>query len=283
MADSIHAAEVWLQKTETLLKFELEIFEPLSKRTPALEFQIPMRMDDGKMIICTGYRVIRNDVLRPSGGGTRVVTNLTLDEVNALAVNMTIKPAVAGVSAGGGNGGITAEPSLLGKLELERLCRAYTRRMNPKGAWIDIPGSDMGTDIKTMGLMLDEYDQIIGYHSPSAIDHRPVVLEGYLGIENPVGWGILYVVWEANTKMVFTPQSRQVVLQGSGLWAVPPLPHPATQDSKNDRDRRNMQRSLRFRRLGYPKIAESYAKETGSVVDFPRSKVISNQELLEKG
>jgi glutamate dehydrogenase len=280
MTSFLEAAEVRLQKAEALLNLEPEMVELLGKPMRASEFQIPIRMDDGKVKIFTGYRVIHNDALGPSGGGTRIVPNLTLDEVKALAMIMTIKFAVAGVSAGGAKGGITADPSRLSKLELERLCRAYMRRMNPKGAWIDIPGSDMGTDIETMGWMLDEYEQIAGYHSPAAINDRPVVLEGSLGIEDPVGWGILYIVSEVIKNKALTPQSCRVVIQGFGavgsttattlsnagfkIIAVGDI-YGSIYDSTG---------------LDIPKLL-NHVKQTGSVVDFPGPKAISNQELLE--
>ncbi|HAA46943.1 MAG TPA: amino acid dehydrogenase, partial [Synergistaceae bacterium] len=63
----------------------------LCKRS--VEFQIPVRMDNGKVNYYTGYRVIHNDALGLSGDGTRITPGLTCDEVKALALVMSIKHA----------------------------------------------------------------------------------------------------------------------------------------------------------------------------------------------
>ena len=63
---------------------------------------------------------------------------------------MTIKHAVAGIPAGGGKGGVKVDVSQLSENELQRLARAYIRKLPMKGAWVDIPGADIGTGGKVM-------------------------------------------------------------------------------------------------------------------------------------
>ena len=94
-----------LQRAEELLGLEPEMVEFLSKPMRASEFQIPLRMDNGQLQIFTAYRVCYNDALGPTKDGTRIRPDLTLDEVKALALIMTMKHAVAGIPAGGGKGG----------------------------------------------------------------------------------------------------------------------------------------------------------------------------------
>ncbi|MBZ0300943.1 MAG: hypothetical protein K8J31_14435, partial [Anaerolineae bacterium] len=62
-------------------------------RYPRREFSVnfPVRRDNGKVEMFTGYRVHHSTVMGPSKGGIRYSTEVTLDEVRALAMWMTWK------------------------------------------------------------------------------------------------------------------------------------------------------------------------------------------------
>src|SRR5687768_11274589 len=64
-------------------------------RWPRREFTVnfPVRRDDGRVEMFTGYRVHHSTVMGPSKGGIRYSQNVTLDEVRALAMWMTWKCA----------------------------------------------------------------------------------------------------------------------------------------------------------------------------------------------
>lgn len=280
MTTFLEAAEIYLRRAEQLLGLEPEVVEFLSRPMRVSEFQIPLRGDSGKVEIVTGYRVIHNDALGPSIGGTRIAPNVTLDEVKALAMIMTVKCAVANVSAGGAKGGMVADPFKLSKRELEQLCRGYIRRLNPKGAWADIPAADMGTNLEALAWMLDEYEQIVGFHSPAVVADKPAILQGSLGIEDPVGYGICYIAGEISRSKALDPKSCRVVIQGFG--AVGSSAARVLSDE-----------GFKITAVGdiYGSIYDSigldvsklvgHVKQTGSVIDFPGAKTISNQELLE--
>jgi len=280
MSSFWEATKLHLQNAGKLLKLEPEMVEFLSKPMRASEFQIPLRMDNDKLQIFTAYRVCHNDALGPTKDGTRIVPDLTMDEVKALAMTMTIKHAVVDIPAGGGKGGIAADPIKLSKWELERLCRAYIRRLSPKGAWVDVPGADIGTNYKTQAWMLDEYEQIMGSHSPAAVNDKPAIVGGSLGGVEATGRGLFYIVLEVNKSKALNPQSCRVVIQGFGsvgsnvarllnnegfkIIAVGDVRGAISTPSGID----------------ISKLANHVA-QTGSVVDFPGTKAISNQELLE--
>jgi glutamate dehydrogenase (NAD(P)+) len=61
---------------------------------------IPVMMDDGKLKVFEGYRVIHNDILGPSKGGIRFAPDVSLDEIKALAAWMTWKCAVVNIPFG---------------------------------------------------------------------------------------------------------------------------------------------------------------------------------------
>ncbi|MGH2485363.1 MAG: Glu/Leu/Phe/Val dehydrogenase dimerization domain-containing protein, partial [Ktedonobacterales bacterium] len=62
-------------------------------RAPKRELTVnfPVRMDDGRVEMFTGYRVQHNINRGPAKGGIRYDANVSLDEVRALAMWMTWK------------------------------------------------------------------------------------------------------------------------------------------------------------------------------------------------
>ncbi|MDR1309537.1 MAG: Glu/Leu/Phe/Val dehydrogenase, partial [Deltaproteobacteria bacterium] len=94
------------------------------------------------------------------------------------------------IPAGGGKGGIVADPRALSENEYERLVRGFMRRLLPRGAFADVPGADIGTDARAMAWMLDEYEQITGRHSPAAVNDKPFELGGSRGGHEATGWGV---------------------------------------------------------------------------------------------
>ena len=81
-------------------------------RAPKRELTVnfPVRMDDGKVKMFTGYRVQHNINRGPAKGGIRYDRNVTLDEVRALAMWMTWKCAVVNIPFGGAKGGVICRP-----------------------------------------------------------------------------------------------------------------------------------------------------------------------------
>ena len=160
---------------------EPEVLERLKTPMRFTEFTIPVRMDDGTKRIFTAYRSWHQDATGPTKDGTRVRPDLTPEEIKALSLFMSIKHAAAGIPAGGGKGGIKADPLTLSEGEYERLIRGFVRRLRPKGAYVDVPGADIGTGKQAMAWILDEYEQVTGIHSPAAINDKPMELGGSLG------------------------------------------------------------------------------------------------------
>ncbi len=60
-----------LDKAATLTKLDPEAVEKLKHAKACLEVSIPVRMDNGRLEIFTGYRVHHNDIRGPTKGGIR--------------------------------------------------------------------------------------------------------------------------------------------------------------------------------------------------------------------
>ena len=243
------------------------------------EFTIPMKMDNGELKIFNAFRVHYNDALGQVKDGTRFVPNLDLDTVKALGFWMTIKHAVADIPAGGGKGGVRVDPGQLSEWEYERLVRAFIRKLPMKGAWVDVPGADIGTSAKTQAWMLDEYEEISGFHSPAAINDKPAEVNGSLGSMEATGTGAFFVTKEA-VKDLGVPKNASVVIQGFGdvgrtitkLLFKEGFKVIAVSDIKSG--------IYSKEGLDVEKLVK-HVKNTGFVENFPETKSLTNKELLE--
>lgn len=207
-------AQFNLQKAADTMGLEKDITERLLTPMRFTEFTIPVRMDDGSKKIFTAYRSWHQDATGPTKDGTRVRPDLTPEEIKALSLFMSVKHAVAGIPAGGGKGGIKADPSKLSEGEYERLIRGFMRRLAPKGAFVDVPGADIGTGTQAMAWMLDEYEQINGFHSPAAVNDKPFELGGSRGGFEATGWGVATCAERAAAENDLV--GFRVVIQGFG-------------------------------------------------------------------
>ena len=192
-----------------------EVVRLLEQPKRQFEFTIPVRMDDGHLEIFTAFRVHYCDALGQIKNGVRVVPNMDMDTAKALGFWMTIKHAVGGIPAGGGKGGIKADPSKLSRREYEALIRGFIRRLPMKGAWVDVPGADIGTHGATQARMLDELEEIQGFHSPAAINDKPIEANGTELSREATGHGVFYVTRETLKDLGF-PKGCKFALQGFG-------------------------------------------------------------------
>jgi len=259
---------------------DADVVELLAAPARVVAFRIPLKMDDGSCRIFDAYRVRFNDALGPSRDGTRISPDLNLEECKALALIMSIKHAAGLIPAGGGKGGITANPRELSRMEFERLCRAYIRHLRPAGPDYDVPGADVGTDPQSMAWMLDEYEQILGRHSPAAINDKPAIVGGTLGGYEATGRGVFDVFREAAEESGMEIEGAAVAIQGCGQVGSVAAARfheagcrvVAMSDSHGGVYARDG--------LNVPALLEQ-KRQNGRVADFPGSRPLTNAELLE--
>ncbi len=193
-----------------------DVIKVLSRPKRVSDFALTLKKDDGEIEVFDAYRVQYCDALGPTRDGTRFVPNLSLDEVKALGLFMTIKHAVADVPAGGGKGGIKVDPSRLSRRELERLTRGYIRKLIPKGPNADVPGADIGTNLQTQSWMLDEYEKITGEHCPHAVNDKPEAVGGTVGSYEATGLGLFFVTRQAAQDQDIDLTQATAAVQGFG-------------------------------------------------------------------
>ena len=188
-------------------------------RVPKREFTVrfPVKMDDGRVEVFTGYRVQHNLARGPAKGGIRFHPAADLDEVRALAMWMTWKSALVNVPFGGAKGGVTLDPSTLSKRELEAVTRRFASELQGEiGPATDIPAPDMGTNAQTMAWMMDTISMHAGYTVPGVVTGKPVVLGGSAGRADATGMGVTLTAGRALERLGSRLAGARVAVQGFG-------------------------------------------------------------------
>jgi glutamate dehydrogenase (NAD(P)+) len=265
-----------------LIGIDSGIREVLKHPKRELTVNFPVRMDDGSYKVFTGYRVQYNMARGPTKGGIRYHPQVTLDEVRALAAWMTWKCAVVNIPYGGAKGGVVCDPKHMSRGELEGMTRRFATEIALIiGPEIDIPAPDVYTDSQTMAWIMDTYSMLKGYSVPGVVTGKPISLGGSEGRGEATGRGCAYVIREAAKDLGLKVKGASVAIQGFGnagsvaaniLYDEQDAKIVAVSDSKG-----GIWKADGFN----PHAVEEHKQKTGSVVGFPGTKAISNDEVLE--
>jgi len=276
------SGQAQLDKVAGTLGLEPGIHAILREPKKEVHISIPVRMDNGEVKIFRGFRVQHNDARGPFKGGIRFHPDETIDIIRALAMWMPWKCAVVGVPFGGGKGGVICNPKEMSIGETERLSRGYIDAIwEFIGHDRDVPAPDVYTNPQIMAWMMDEYSKLKGYYSPEVITGKPVVVGGSLGRGDATSRGGVYAIREAAKHLGIDLSKATVAVQGYGNVGsnVAILIHDilgskimAVSDSKGGI----------YNKQGLePRNVLQHKKETGSVINFPEAKNITNAELIE--
>lgn len=200
-----------------ILGLEPGVYNYLKTPVKQIIVSIPIQMDDGRVEIFEGYRVIHNDILGPSKGGIRYAPDVTLDEVKALAAWMTWKCAVMNIPFGGAKGAVRCDPARLTRVELEKITRRYTSNMlDIFGPERDIPAPDMNTNEQVMAWIMDTYSMHMRRTETAVVTGKPLILGGSLGRREATGRGCMIVTLSAMEKLRIPVRDARVAVQGFG-------------------------------------------------------------------
>jgi glutamate dehydrogenase/leucine dehydrogenase len=253
-----------------------------------LRVKIPVKMDNGKIRIFTGFRSQHNNDRGPYKGGIRYFNpeggvEYMEREVMALSSWMTWKCAIVDVPLGGGKGGIYVNPKTekISDGELERLTRGFAYKISEIiGPGKDIPAPDVYTTGREMTQIMDTFSKLNGnVYSPGVITGKPISMGGSLARNVATGLGAAYTVREAAKALKLSLKGAKVVLQGFGnasTFAGEYLEKMGAKvigvsDSKG---------SISIPQGAKVSAILSHKEKKGSVVGFPGSKKISTEELL---
>jgi glutamate dehydrogenase (NAD(P)+) len=200
-----------------LLDLNPGIYQYLKTPQRQIIVAIPIQMDDGKIEVFEGYRVIHNDVRGPSKGGLRYAPNITLSEIKALAAWMTWKCAVVNIPFGGAKGGVKCDPKKLTMIELEKITRRYTANLlEIFGPERDVPAPDVNTNEQVMGWIMDTYSMHVRHTTTAVVTGKPTFLGGSLGRVEATGKGVVIGTSNMMEKMGMNPKDTRVAVQGFG-------------------------------------------------------------------
>lgn len=283
--DDISAFEGIQRQIDTIgkrLALSPKITEILKYPKRELIVNFPVEMDDGSTKVFTGYRVQHNMARGPCKGGIRYHPGVTLDEVRALAANMTWKTAVVGIPYGGAKGGVVCDSKRMSKGELERLTRRFASEVAIIiGPEKDILAPDLYTDAQTMAWIMDTYSMTVGYSVPGVVTGKPLSIGGSEGRLEATGRGCMYVIREIVKCLGMELGNLTVAVQGFGnvgavvarlLSKECECRIVALSDSKGgiySPDGLDPEEVIRHK------------EKKGTVVGFSNSQEITNEELLE--
>ncbi|MGH9793744.1 MAG: Glu/Leu/Phe/Val family dehydrogenase [Candidatus Acidiferrales bacterium] len=211
------AADARFEEAVAKLGVEQGVYKYLKHPDKEITVYLPVGLDNGRVEMFTGYRVLHSTIRGPGKGGIRYDMNVTLDEVRALAAWMTWKCAVVNIPFGGAKGGIICDPSKMSRGELERLTRRYTAEL---GEWLgperDVPAPDIGTNDQIMAWVMDTYAMHVRQASAAVVTGKPIDLGGSRGRREATGRGCMMNCDRALAKLGRKREGTRVIVQGFG-------------------------------------------------------------------
>jgi glutamate dehydrogenase (NAD(P)+) len=269
-----------LEDVAEILELDEGLVEFLKYPRRIIQVAVPVRMDDGKIRVFTGYRVQHNLARGPYKGGIRYHPDISLDDVNALAMLMTWKCAVLNIPFGGAKGGVACPIKEFSEGEKERLTRRFTAMIaDDIGPDKDIPAPDMYTDAQTMAWIMDTYSTFKGYMVPAVVTGKPLECGGSPGRNAATGYGVAVCTIEALKHREIKLTGSTVAVQGFGNVGYHAAAIMSNLGSKIVAVSDSKGGIYSSDGLDIEAIAE-YKENAGSVQGFKKSKAITNEELL---
>ena len=208
-------------QTVRLLRNEFSPDLLLKMREPKerSELRLSPELSDGKSHSFRAFIVHHNRALGASKGGIRMAPTVTIDEVTALAMEMTWKCALIGVPFGGGKSGIVADPEKLSPRDKETLIRSFTRNAQRHiHPLVYVPAPDMGTNERDMGHIKDAISYSLGQATTQGcyVTGKPVIMGGIPGRREATGRGVAITTAAAMKTLGRDLKGATVIVQGFG-------------------------------------------------------------------
>jgi glutamate dehydrogenase (NAD(P)+) len=199
----------------------------LSACSRDLRFELPVRLDSGKLRLFHAFRTHHSSGRGPHLGALRFSPAISSGLMFALAQTLTWKAVLAGVHFGGSMGGVLCNPAELSLAEMERITRAYVAYLQPLlGPFQDILQLEPAAGPQIAGWIHHEYATHLN-PIPGAVraGSEPVALACVVGKaeagggiadrEQAVARGVLGLVRRIAKERGKAPGELSVALQGS--------------------------------------------------------------------
>jgi glutamate dehydrogenase (NAD(P)+) len=199
------------------LQVDEAILDRLRWTRRELVVHFPVKLDDGRVQIFTGYRFLHNDARGPAKAEVRFHPALDVEEMRALAMLMTWKAAAVNIPFGGAKAGVRCDPKRMSRSERETLTRRYTWEISPFiGPERDISSPEVNTNPQVMAWIMDTYSMLKGYAVPGVVTGKPLELGGSKGRIQATGRGVFLTAVEAAGHLGLSLDKASVAVQGCG-------------------------------------------------------------------
>jgi len=207
------------EQIASFINLDSKVHAIMSQPKAELMIHFPVKMDDGSYELFKGYRIQHNNLLGPYKGGMRFSPEVSLDEVKALAMLMTLKCALAKLPLGGAKGGIKYNPNEHSLNENQRITRRFTVALGHNiGPSNDIPAPDMGTNAQYMDWIMDTYHNLYGrkIEDKAVVTGKSVSCGGSVGRASATGYGAVYCLEEWAKDRNLPLKGTRFSIQGFG-------------------------------------------------------------------
>ncbi len=280
-AQLLQTARYFFDEAAARLGLETSLRELLRYPKRKVIVTFPVQLDSGAIRLFEGYRVQCHPVLGPCKGGVRYHPEVTLEEIEALAILAMWEAALVGIPFSGAKGGVKCDPKALSVGELERLTRRYTAEISPfLGPERDIPEPDLYTGEREMAWMLDTLSMHLhGRYIPTAVTGKPLLLGGSVGRDLASGRGAFFIAMEVLKSLGIPISEATVAIQGFGN-AGTSFAHCVAQAGARVIAVSDSSGGVFAQQgLDIPSLIQ-HKRNSGSVRNFPGSENISNADLL---
>jgi len=251
---------------------------------PVMISQSKIAGEDGHAKSFLAYRVQYSNTYGPYKGGIRFHPQVSLDEVKALAAAMTWKCPLLEIPFGGAKGGVAIDPTQYGPADIEALTRRFTYEMLADiGPDQDIPAPDVNTNEQIMDWIYDTYcmhaSNKFTIANAAVVTGKSVVCGGLDGRAPATGQGLYMAIREWAKDHNKPLNDMRCAVQGFGKVGS----YAAT--FLHNAGCRLVAAADVFGAIASPngldarQLAE-YVKKTGSVVGFPGSSPLANDEFF---
>ncbi len=273
-----------LEKAEDVIHCDKDICEILAGTMNELIVHFPVKMDDGRVKMLTGYRVQHNNALGPFKGGLRFHPLVDIDEVRGLATLMTWKTALVNIPFGGAKGGIQLDPADFSAKEIERITRRFTFALgNNIGPEYDIPAPDVNTNPQIMAWILDTYMSTMTPTERNRCSHvvtgKPLESGGSQGRNKATGQGVVFLIEKWALDRGFSLKDATYTVQGFGnvgSWAARLLKqHGARLIAVED-----VTGAIKRKAGIEPEDLAVYVEQNGGVSGYPKAEPIDHETFF---
>lgn len=240
--------------------------------------------DNGNIETYTSYVVLHRSPLRePFKGGIRIHPGVNRDIVRLLGTEMTIKCRLLDVPFGGAKSGIQCDPGSLSGIKLEKITRGFVNEIRRDlGSFIYVPAPDMGSNEKVMFWIWDQYNSFYPDHdNKAAVTGKPPDIGGCNVRKQATGLG-LYIIQEIildNFKIRSDNNEATIAIQGFGNVGSHYAACAFAEGFKTAAVSDIFGGAYNPKGLDIRALTE-YAKSNGTVVGFPGSDFVTNNDLL---